>query len=238
MKRGIVIALKWLAVTYVCVLIFLYVVSSVAFKLFYKGTPDAQAVPQAAVCSVDAGKLLGYINAERSKLGAPELVVDATIATAAKYKLDDMAAKKYFAHKMPDNTEWHAKLRSLGVNATTAENIGSNDSTPEQSWEEFKSSPSHYSSMTDPQYTRIGIATQCTDYTLELALEAGDEQYVGTKVTDLTVVTLAGVEPKAQQYQPQAPVTNYVTPSYRPSTTYCTHNEYTYFNDTTTCRTY
>lgn len=162
--------------------------------------------PVAPVCQVDAGKLLEYVNAERSRLGAPQLQIDATLATAAKYKLDNMVAEKYFAHKMANGTDWFKYARDLGVHAAVSEDIGSNDNTPEQSWQEFKGSPAHYKSLTDPQYTRVGVSAQCTDFVREKAVEPGDEKYVGAKITDLTVVTLAGVEPQKPAPQPQVNV--------------------------------
>lgn len=180
----------------------LYVVGVAAYSIG-KAQAPSQVTAQDQVCQVDAGKLLEYVNTERSRLGAPQLQVDSLLATAAKQRLDHMATEKYFSHKLPDGSEWAKFVRDQGVNATISENLGSNDNTPEQSWQEFKDSSNHYKSLTNPKYTRIGIAAQCTDFVLEKAVDPSDDQYVGNRVTDLTVAILADDEPPKQQEQPQ-----------------------------------
>lgn len=198
MKKGVKIALRWIAVT--CLGLFLIgvvltvgILTGVAME---RGRHSSQAA-DAPICAVDAGKLLGYINTERLRLGAPELRTEAILAVTAKGRLDDMVQRKYFSHVVPDNQDWAAPIRQQGVNALLAEDLGSNDLTPEQSWQEFKDSADHYKSLVDPRYTRVGIATECTDYMLAMALTPEDQQYIGSKVTDLTVIHLAAEEPAA-----------------------------------------
>lgn len=170
------------------------------------------------VCIVDAGKLLGYINGERSRLGAPQLIVDTTLAQASKMRSDDMVAAGYFAHVAPSGKQWYETARSLGVKATIDEDIGSNDNTPEQSWQEFKDSKEHYASLINPKYIRVGISTLCTNYTLTKAVDSSDQQYLGTKITDLTVITLATEEPQSAPKPVSCNTTNY---GYYGSSTYC-----------------
>lgn len=155
-------------------------------------TPQQQ--PATPVCSVDASKLLEQINAERQNLGAPALLIEQKLSTSARQKLDDMVSKKYYSHTQI-GASYVDLIRTQGIHAAIAENLGSDDVTPENSWVEFKNSPSHYKSMIDPKYTRVGIAAQCTDFVLEHQTDAIDATMVGQEVRDLTVVHLAGDEP-------------------------------------------
>lgn len=182
----------------ICVIVSVYLLVSITATLLGKPgdtTATNSKVDGSQACLLSASKLLEYINTERAKLGVTTLTTDSVLVSASKLKADDMESKKYFSHKFPDGNKWDKHVRELGVKASIAENIGSNDHTPENSWEEFKESDEHYKSIIDPQYTRIGIATKCTDYTQEIAIEPGDQQYTGEKITDLTVITLAAPEP-------------------------------------------
>jgi uncharacterized protein YkwD len=186
MKAKATITLSLLLLAILGTVIFLHTYDS-------KNTPPTS---EAAVsCNMDADKLLGYINAERAKLGAPELHTDTTLAQASTLRSDDMISQGYFSHQTP-NGQWYDVVRSLGVKAKVSEDLGSNDDTPEEAWAEFKSSAAHYESLTNPQYTRVGISTKCTTYKLTKSIEPGDDQYLGTTTTDLTVVTLAANEPQ------------------------------------------
>lgn len=163
--------------------------------------PPVAAAPPPPVCQVNAEKLLGYVQAERSKLGVPLFAVEPKLVTASQDKLNLMIEQKYFAHHLPDNRPWSVFIRAQGIRAGISEDIGSSDLTPEQSWEEFKKSPDHYASLTSSEYTRVGAAAQCTDYTVEKAVDEGGDTLVGQKITDLTIISLAGNEPVAPAAQ-------------------------------------
>lgn len=198
----------------ILVLVLIVILAYLSYCLIYvineKKSLDTQAAAPVATCSINAGELLNLINAERSKLGAPSMQIDSVLSTIARSRTDDMIARKYFSHTLPDGGQWSKSFRDAGIHAAIAEDLGSNDNTPQQSWDEFKASPSHYKSIIDPQYTRIGISAVCTDYKLEMAVDESDKQYLGTPITDLTAIVLAGVEPKVPQ-QPQTKV-EYVKP--------------------------
>lgn len=191
-----------------------------------KKTPVAVTQP---ACNVDAGILLTEINAERSKLGVPQLSIDSTLATTSKQKLDDMVGKKYFGHDLPDGSNFSVFIRNAGIHAAASEDVAENTFNPENTWESYKASPSHYKSLTDPQFTRVGISTQCVTYVVQTSTGPDDNSsLVGKTVTDLTVVQLASPEPAPQpqvqtKYVP-APNSSHIGPSY--SQTNCTENLY------------
>jgi len=225
---------KWAAVIGVAFIAVVGIPALVNASLDTKAKREAavqEAAQETPVCQVDAGKLLEYINTERTKLGAPALQIDSTLATASKYKLDNLIAEKYYSHAMANGDAWHKYVRSLGVNAAISEDLNYNDATPEQSWEEFKASPDHYASLTNAQFTRIGIAAQCTDYVIEKSIEAGDEKIVGQRVMNLTSITLAAPEPAVQ------PVASPTAPDYSNfGTTTCnTTPNYSGYGTTTRC---
>ena len=149
-------------------------------------------------CTVNAAALLTHIQDERAKLGAPILTSDNLLAQSSREKLDDMIANKYYGHDLTDGSAFSTLIRDKGIKASISEDLGSSDNNADQSWDEFKNSPEHYKSLTDPTYTRIGISTQCTDYMMEKSTGPTDNSsMVGQKITDLTVIHLAGPEPVA-----------------------------------------
>jgi len=202
------------------------------------------ATAQSPKCSIHAGKLLGYINKERESLGAPKLRIDSVLASGARYKFDHMVKYKYFSHEMVRGEDWTKAIRDKGVHASLVENLGSNDLTPELSWKEFKNSPSHYGSLIDPQYERVGISAKCISYTIKHAATKGDKQYIGDKVSDVTVIMLAGKEPQqprqVQSQQGAQPRYDYTRDLYETQTTHCETRDTSWSGPdyTTTCRTY
>ena len=170
----------------------LVVISSILILLTAPDEPKLSSVSQTSnVCSLNANKLLGYINEERSLKGATELVVDSKLAVASKQKLDLMVGNHYFGHDLIGGGKWSELIRAQGFTGNISEDIGSSDKTPTLSWNEFKNSPNHYESLTNPVYTRIGIAVECTDYFVENTVDIGDENIIGDHITDLTVISLS-----------------------------------------------
>jgi hypothetical protein len=151
------------------------------------------------VCSVDPSELLGYINTERASLNAPVLIVDGQLTETANHKLNDMVAGKYYGHKYLDGSDSWPYIRAMGIHAALAEDLDTNAVSSKDDWEGLKNSPEHYKSLIDPQYTRVGIDEQCTDFVAEHSTGPDDNtNLIGTKLTELTVIHLAGVEPELE----------------------------------------
>lgn len=156
-----------------------------------------KTVPKVAVqtCQPDSGQLLGYINQERSNFGTPALIVDPALSRSAANKLADEVAGSYYGHNLLDGSNDVSFLRAQGVNAATSEDLNANQLTPLADWTTFKNSPSHYASLTNNQYIRVGIAESCTDYSIATETDPANNAPVGTHIVELTVVQLAGPEP-------------------------------------------
>lgn len=160
--------------------------------------PVANAVSTDQVCSSHADGLLALVNSERQALGSPVVTIDPTLATAASQKLDDMVANEYYGHNLPDGSSTFVFERNLGIHAALSEDLDVNAPTAEADWTTFKNSPVHYKSLTNPAYTRIGIATQCGLFAVRQGTGPDDNSRLNGKiVTEYTVVELAAPEPAA-----------------------------------------
>lgn len=184
------------------------------------GTPKAAPIPPVAkpaiakpTCTPDASQLLDLINQERIKLGAPMLVVDPALAESARAKLNDEVNSQYYGHNLLNGDAASTLIRAQGVNAAWGEDLDENALNPVQDWKAFKNSPAHYASLTNPAYTRVGIAEKCVNFVLKAGTGPDDNSnLVGSKIKELTVVHLAAPEPAAVAQE-------------RPVTTYCSNSE-------------
>lgn len=197
----------------------------------YRVANPQKSVNVAAIptCQPDTSQLLSFINQERAKIGSPQLTVDSALATSAHNKLNDEVMGQYFGHKLLDGSSPHSFITAQGVNAAWSEDISSNALNPTVDWASFKGSPTHYASLTDPQYTRVGIAELCSNYKIAKETDATEDIPIGTQVSELTVVHLAAPEPVAAA---PAPVPTYVAPKARVTTCYPA-----YFSNPATCIT-
>lgn len=161
--------------------------------------PMAPVAAAAPVCSPDATKLTDLINQERIRIGSPVLITEHSLVSSATNKLNDEVSNKYYGHNLLDGSSWSTFARTQGVKAVASEDLDENALNPTDDWSAFKNSPAHYASLTDPQYSRIGVAEQCTDFTLQTGTGPGDNSsLVGTSIKELTVIHLAGPEPVVQ----------------------------------------
>lgn len=181
-------------------LLALFAISYAGFCAWYYATgrneQSVNAQPVSQTCNVDANILLGHINTERKLLGVPALSVDASLNASAHNKLEDEKTNSYFGHNRLDGTPWYsAFLDKSKVSAPASEDIDVNDVSSDQTWGTFKHSPSHYKSLTDPRFTRVGLSTQCVDMTLtHVTGPADNSAYLNQHIVSLTVVHLAQTE--------------------------------------------
>ncbi|MDO4781520.1 MAG: CAP domain-containing protein [Candidatus Saccharibacteria bacterium] len=139
-------------------------------------TKAAQEQPQAQPSSsevatselADANKLLRLINEERKKVGVQPLISDEDVRMSAQLKADDMVAKGYWQHEIPDLGDMYtSEMRKLLYDnagcVASGENImhrsDGNDLVDNRgivkSWME---SEPHRKAILNPKYTKTGMA--------------------------------------------------------------------------------
>lgn len=103
-------------------------------------------------------QLLSLINAERQKVGAPPLRINAKLTQAALGHSQDMASRNFFSHTGSNGSESWNRISARGYNAITdAENIAAGQSTSAAVIQTWLNSPPHKQNMLNPQYTEVGF---------------------------------------------------------------------------------
>lgn len=206
----------WRLSVYTIAIFLVFLFTALAIVRVHGEDKKPQVSPASvSTCQPDASQLLTLVNQERSKLGAPMLTTDIALATSARNKLDGEISGQYYGHNLADGTNDVSILRAQGVNAASSEDLDSNAINPDSDWNSFKNSPAHYASLTNPQYVRVGIASQCTDFTLQKETDTTGNLPIGTQIKELTVVYLAAPEPpKAAPQATQQTVYPKVTTCY------------------------
>ncbi len=104
-------------------------------------------------------EILSLTNAERAKYGLPELVWNATLATAAKKHCDDMIARGYFSHDTPDGITPFGRMAALGIKYTyAAENIAAGQPSPKSVLASWLASDEHRKNILDEKLCEMGAA--------------------------------------------------------------------------------
>ena len=106
--------------------------------------------------------VLAAVNAERAKVGVAPLQLHPNLSRTAQMKADDMIARNYRGHLMPDTnqplTEEMRQLQSaVCVNASENLTWDDNVTNTKQSMNSWLNSPPHKAAMLDPKYTYTGI---------------------------------------------------------------------------------
>ena len=106
--------------------------------------------------------ILKAVNIERAKVGAAPLKLHPNLSKTAQMKADDMIARNYRGHHMPDtNQNLTEEMRQLLAVAcvSASENLTWDDNvtSTERSMNSWLSSPPHKAAMLDPKYTYTGI---------------------------------------------------------------------------------
>lgn len=122
--------------------------------------PEASLPPK--VIPPTEQSILAAVNAERAKVGIAPLQLHPNLSRTAQMKADDMIARNYRSHYMPDTNqpltyEMRQLQASICVNAS--ENLTWNDkgTDTKRSINGWLSSPPHKAAMLDPKYTYTGI---------------------------------------------------------------------------------
>lgn len=125
-----------------------------------KETISLDVSPKASDLTTDEAvekKMLTMVNAERAKVGAPALKMEAKITAVARAHSRDMFMRRYFSHYTPEGTDAGDRLSDGGVNYTVAgENLAYSPDV-ETAHTGLMNSPEHKKNILDPQFERIGI---------------------------------------------------------------------------------
>src|ERR671910_2833646 len=120
----------------------------------------APALAQDAGYSPDAEEwaFVDLLNAYRGGLGLGPVTLNYELGAAAEYHSVDMAMNNYFGHYALDGTDAGTNIQNFGYTGFPyAENIAAGMATAQEVLIGWQNSPEHNATMTNPQYTEIGI---------------------------------------------------------------------------------
>ncbi len=102
--------------------------------------------------------LFEIINAERKKLGIPELIMDQTLSDIALSHSTDMAKRDYIDHTDPDGVGPFDRIDKASVSyVAAAENIASGFATAQKVLDSWLKSPKHSANILNAEFTKIGV---------------------------------------------------------------------------------
>ena len=122
--------------------------------------------PVPVVSAQDAGyapdaeewAFVDLVNAYRGSLGIGPLTFNYELGAAAEYHSVDMATNNYFNHYSLDGTDPGTNIQNFGYTGFPySENIAAGMATAQEVLIGWQNSPEHNATMTNPQYTEIGI---------------------------------------------------------------------------------
>lgn len=169
-----------------------------ASMVFGSGTPARAATLDAAEAD-----LLAQVNALRSSIGLPTLVLSDTLTSAATWMSADMAAGDYFAHTSLDGRSPQQRMTDAGYPAYatwTGEDLAAGYAGAAGVLAAWVASPTHYAVLTNPAYRAIGIADGTAS---SVAVDTGyHSAWVGQSATPTLapgeVATLVSASPSSR----------------------------------------
>lgn len=103
-------------------------------------------------------EVIKLVNVERAKNGLKPLNSNWQLSRVARYKSEDMIAKRYFSHTSPTYGSPFTMMKNFGINYRTAgENIAYGQSTPAQVMNSWMGSSGHRQNILNPSFTQIGV---------------------------------------------------------------------------------
>ena len=118
----------------------------------------------------DPQEIMELVNKERARIGVAPLVMDENIQKSAQLKANDMEAKGYRQHNIPELGNMYtqemrhliyqqAKCTHSGENLTWGKD-GDNESTSQASFTAWMNSEPHRKAIQNPKYTKTGIGVK------------------------------------------------------------------------------
>lgn len=127
------------------------------------------ATPSATTTNGDfeVSKLYALINGYRRDNKLPPLKIHTLLEQTAHLKLQDMQAQSYWTHKDPKGRESWYMFEQVGYHFEHAgENLSTGYNSPWQVFDHWKQSPEHNAQMLQADYEHMGLAADCTSYSL------------------------------------------------------------------------
>lgn len=120
-----------------------------------KSATSGVGVQTAGAVSATA-QLLGLVNQERAKAGAPALTARSDLAALAQAFSKDMAVRNFFDHTDPDGASPFDRAAKAGVKGVSAENIARGQADARAVMESWMKSPGHRANILNPKYRTFG----------------------------------------------------------------------------------
>ena len=144
------------------------------------GTPSPKPTPTPAPTPAPTNitqVLLTAHNAERAKIGAPPLVLNAKLSTAAQKHANWMAANNKMSHTGAGGSSFADRIRDEGYTfATGGENIAAGYPTADAVVNGWMNSPGHRANILNPNYKEVGFGVNgrfwCTVFASPLSRSA------------------------------------------------------------------
>jgi hypothetical protein len=138
----------------------LFVSVMLALGTFAWIAPVPVAIAQDSGYSPDGEEwaFVELLNAYRGELGLAPVTLNSELGAAAEYHSVDMAMNNYFDHYLFDGTDAGTNIQNFGYTGFPyAENIAAGMETAQEVLTGWQNSPDHNATMTNPQYTEVGI---------------------------------------------------------------------------------
>lgn len=116
------------------------------------------AVSAGAVSADWRTRMLDKVNAVRAAAGVGPVRLCGTLQESAQAYAEEMARTATFGHQGPDGRMPIERMAAAGYRGTMAgENIGAGQATVVQVMRQWRASPGHYTTMTDPRLHHVGF---------------------------------------------------------------------------------
>lgn len=125
--------------------------------LIYPG--DVLNIPQISDAVLNyENEVVRLVNQYRAQYGLKALTVNWELSRVARYKSEDMYAKRYFSHTSPTYGSPFDMMRAFGLSYRSAgENIAYGQRTPAAVVNAWMNSSGHRANILNSSYTQIGV---------------------------------------------------------------------------------
>jgi uncharacterized protein YkwD len=120
-------------------------------------TPQPEQAPAMTIDEMRE-EVIALTNAERVKVGLPELAVLPELMDCAQAKAQDLIDNNYYDHTSPRYGTFRDMLKAFVPKAKSgAENLARKTKIPAEAFAAWVESPAHFAIITSPKYTHIGV---------------------------------------------------------------------------------